>query len=133
MGWIPITLIITTAVFLVYVLAGFLGYLFRRLLGRSLRPNSKDGKGFRDGLYFGTQFLRYMLLAHVLGMIGGILYYTAISPLLGKTTDWVFILEKGVANGVFFLGWVWGPGISLVGCFIHARRLWNKEEKEGRS
>lgn len=132
MGWIPITLILITSVFLIYVLAGLLGFLIRRLLGRSLRPHSKDARGIEDGLYFGTQFLKFMLLAHVLGAIGGILYYAAISPLLGKTTDWIFILEKGVANGVFFLGWVWGPGISLVGCFIHARRLWNKAEKEAR-
>ena len=95
-----------------------------RLLRRPVRPGSTDELGFRDGLFYGAQFLKYLLAAHVVGAIGGILYYLAISPLLGELATPGFILQKGVANGVFFLGWVWGPGIALVGCFIRARREW---------
>lgn len=130
---LPLILALLTGVFLLYVLAGGLGILFRRLLRRPLRPHSRDEVGYLDGIYFGTQFLKYLFVAHVLGALGGVLYYAAISPLLGEQADWMFILNKGVANGVFFLGWVWGPGISLVGCFIHAGRLWKREPSEAGS
>lgn len=128
----PIAGIIAGAVVALLLLSALLGLALRWLLQRPLRPDSGSRSGFVDGIYFGYVYLKILLAAHMAGALGGILYYLAISPLLGGP-PLSFLVTKGIANGVFFLGWVWGPGIALIGTFIHAHRLWKRMEPSGES
>jgi len=134
MNSLSIFFIILVSILALFLLSGIVGVLLRALLRQPIRAGSGDTIGFVDGLYFGYVFLRYLLAAHVIGVVAGVLFYMAISPLMKADIPFSTIFNKGVANGVFFLGWVWGPGLALVGAFMHARKLRRREvEKAGRS
>lgn len=113
----------------ILLIAGAVGAFLRRLRQRPLRPVGMASwlgrSGFSDGLFYGLYFIKYWTALMLGGAVLGVATYLVMGPVFLPEGDWALRLSKGVANGIFFVGLVWGPGIALVSCFVKAHRLLN--------
>lgn len=107
--------------FLLFLAGGLVGLGMRRLLGRPLRAGGSgagDPGGFVEGLQLTAVWLRNWLALALAGGVAGGLLYLAAGPWLAPGLGWGELGKKGAANGAFFLGLVWGPGLALVSLFF---------------
>ncbi len=127
-----------------FVLSGIIALVFifgvsilvswalRKLLKRSLRGSQKGiplpDTFLGDGVYFGFKFVQYHASILLTGACLGLIIYLTVGRWIRPDLEWSFLASKGIANGLFFLGMVWGPGLALVACFIHGRKQMKTEE-----
>ncbi len=120
----------------IILLGGLVGLALRKLMRRPLRPATVmpglGGNGFSDGVYYGICFVRYWTAFLFAGAVAGILLYLVSGRVFLPEADLGLRLSKGFMNGFFYVGVVWGPGLSLVLCFVRGHRLANQATGGGR-